>query len=249
MKKALTKLGVGSVIALGLAINPLTGVQAVFAASDASNFEGINIQAGVGYQGTSAKVDSITNNGVGGLNINGASLGQANGSSVAATLGLGYTKALTDSFTLGIEAEYNGVPSQTGSADFKDSTGSALVTNANKFTLSNQMSVSLIPGFAVSPDTLIYAKVGYAMATLKSNDQSTPAIFGSSNLNGILLGLGAKMNFSKNVYGFAEANAVQYGSASTSGNLNRTNPVSVIPVSGSAKVNSYNGLVGVGYRF
>ena len=240
MKKALTKLGVGSVIALGLAINPLTGVQAVFAASDASNFEGFNAQIGAGYQSTSAKITSINDTtGV----VKGANFNQANGGSVVATLGLGYTKSLGDSFTLGVQAEYNAAPSQTGNSNMVASDGTAIV--ANKFTLNNQASISLVPGFAVNADTLVYA-----LATLKSNgvDAADPAVFKNTNVNGILLGLGAKYNFTKNVYGFVEANAVQYGNASTSGVANTTNH-GTLTLSGTTNVNSYNGLVGVGYRF
>ena len=247
MKKALTKLGVGSVIALGLAINPLTGVQAVFAASDASNFEGFNAQLGVGYQGASAKVTNISGSNSQ-ASVSGANFGQANGSSVAGTLGLGYTKALGDSFTLGVEAEYNPTSTQTGNSAMTDSSGNNIVNN--KFSLNNQASISLVPGFAVNADTLVYAKVGYAMASLKSKsvDASNPAIFNNANVNGFLLGLGAKYNFTKNVYGFVEANAVQYGNASVSGSANTANK-GVIPLTGTTNVNSYNGLVGVGYRF
>jgi outer membrane immunogenic protein len=242
MKKVLTKLGVGSIIALGLAINPLTGVQAVFAA-DADSFEGFNAQVGIGYQSTSGKIDSITN----GSNVNGASITQGNGSSVAGVIGLGYTKALSDSFTLGLEAEYNAAPASAGNGTMVDKTGAPVSPTAgtNKFTLNNQASISLVPGFAVSKDALIYAKVGYAMATLKTDANSNGTTFSNVNVNGILVGLGAKYNFSKNVYGFAEANAIQYGNASTNGTV--TNPTQAI--SGTAKTNAYNGLVGVGYRF
>ena len=214
MKKALTKLGVGSVIALGLAINPLTGVQAVFAASDASNFEGFNAQAGVGYQASQAALSGIS-----GGSINGANLSQQTGSSVATSIGLGYTKAVSDNVTAGVELEYNPVNSDGGKGQITGNNGSS-VSQTGKFTFRNQTSVAFVPGYAVTPSTLVYAKAGYAFANLKT-EGSNGSTFNNTNLNGLLIGLGVRTNFDSNWYGFAEANTVQYGNQGVSGTINQ----------------------------
>jgi opacity protein-like surface antigen len=102
--------------------------------------------------------------------------------------------------------------------------------------------------FLVWVITFLSGQIGWVTATAKltPNDNSGDNL--NTNVNGYLLGLGVKHLFTKNVYGFAEANYIGYsaGSATAADSF----PDGQVTSLGYTNTpTSYNFLVGVGYKF
>jgi opacity protein-like surface antigen len=213
---------------------------AVFA--QAKNFEGFGIQLSTGYQNNEIKTTDLALEGLQLSNF-GVSVPNSSKGEMPLNIGLGYTYALTERFTLGALVEYNPIAMNSGSGSLKFG-GVTSQDPLDKFNskLENQVSISLVPGYAFTDATMGYAKVGWINATAKF---SPPDGTVSSNVNGLLLGLGAKHLFTKNIYGFAEATYATYGGSNSS----YTSNANGAKISASLTPTSYSFLVGVGYKF
>jgi opacity protein-like surface antigen len=110
------------------------------------------------------------------------------------------------------------------------------------FPVSKQFALSIAPGFQFNEKTLGYLKLGWvhAPSTVDQGPGRTPY---SVDLNGLVVGLGAKYLFTKSLYGFLEVNVVQFQK------LNFTSWQGNIPIEGSATTKAQNIMLGVGYRF
>ncbi len=176
-----------------------------------SAFEGAYGQIGIGYQSSKAKtVESINFN---------------NSTGFASTVGAGYNFQVSKEFLLGLGAEYSFLPSS--SANYTYDGGSGTYKNKNTY------NIFLSPGFALSKDSLAYAKVGYTGTTYSFTEGSTD----NFNLTGYSLGLGYKQIIDGGLYGFAEGNYMSYNQ--------KTVGTEQVRLSG----NSMNLLVGIGYKF
>ncbi len=175
-----------------------------------SAFEGAYGQLGIGYQSSKGKTDVPVN------------FDSTNG--FASVVAAGYNFSISKEFLLGIGAEYSFVPTSEANLSFSDRGR----TVTEKYKNQNTYNIFLSPGYAISKDSLAYAKVGYTGTSYKFVDST-------NNLTGYSLGLGYKQIISGGLYGFAEGNYFSYG--------NKT--VNDVKLSG----NSMNLLVGVGYKF
>jgi opacity protein-like surface antigen len=197
-------------------IKLLVAVAATVVASSAmaqSAFEGAYGQLGVGYQSSKGKTDIPVN------------FDSTNG--FASVVAAGYNFSISKEFLLGIGAEYSFVPTSEANLRYTDSdTG---LPGTEKYKNQNTYNIFLSPGYAISKDSLAYAKVGYTGTSYKFAN-------GTDNLTGYSLGLGYKQIINGGLYGFAEGNYLSYGNKTTD---------SGIKLSG----NSMNLLVGVGYKF
>lgn len=171
-----------------------------------SAFEGAYGQIGIGYQSISPSLNTVTFD---------------TSSGFATAIGIGYNFAIDKNFLLGIGADYN--PVASSSANYR------VGSTTDSYKSQNSYNIFLTPGYALSKDSLAYAKVGYSATTFKYNDGSP-----NDNLTGYMVGLGYKQIIDGGLYGFTEANY-----SSTSKNVDI----------GSLKSNSYNLLVGIGYKF
>jgi hypothetical protein len=197
-------------------IKLLVAAAATVVASSAmaqSAFEGAYGQVGIGYQSSKAKTD-----------VSDISFNSTNG--FASTVGAGYNFAVRKDFLLGIGAEYSFLP--TSQANFTYDEGNGPETE--KYKNQNTYNIFLSPGYAISKDSLAYAKLGYTGTTYKFDAGD------SYSLNGYSLGLGYKQVIDGGLYGFAEGNYMSYNNKTLD---------SGIKLSG----NSMNLLVGVGYKF
>lgn len=176
-----------------------------------SAFEGAYGQIGIGYQSSKAKIESVNFN---------------NSTGFASTVGAGYNFQVSKEFLLGLGAEYSFLPSSSANYTY---TG-----GAGKYKNKNTYNVFLSPGFALSKDSLAYAKVGYTGTTYSFTEEGSTDNY---NLTGYSLGLGYKQIIDGGLYGFAEGNYMSYGQKT----------VSTPPVRLSG--NSMNLLVGIGYKF
>lgn len=146
----------------------------------------------------------------------------------ATAIGAGYNFAIDKSFLLGIGADYN--PVATSSANYTDT----VTSDTSKYKMQNTYNIFVSPSLVIDKDSLAYAKVGYTGTTVKFDGGS------NYNLTGYSLGLGYKQIISGGFYGFAEGNYFSYQNKSfTDGNGDAF----------KMKANTYNLLVGVGYKF
>jgi len=213
-------------------IKLLVAAAATVVASSAmaqSAFEGFNAQLGAGYNSYSPKMTDQPNSGT----VSTFSMG--NGGSMALRGGLGYTAALGSAFSLGGLVEY----------DFVNSKNVAVTENSGGKTYSginlqqkNKTTFSVLPGIAIDPMTMAYAKLGYS--TFKT--QLTAPDFSGSATNGSYnYGLGVKKLIDKNIYVYGEGN---YSTI-----VNKTQPYSDGTGSTKFSGSSYNLIVGAGYKF
>lgn len=195
-----------------------------------SAFEGFFGQIGIGYESTNPKISNGTlTTGGDSYNISNSN----NSSGLGGTVSLGSYFSVTNSFLLGIGAEYS--PIATSNANWTLNVPSASEVNANKFKKKNSYNIFISPALAIDKNKLAYAKVGYTGMSSQTTDQE--GVKDTYNFSGYSLGLGYKQIIDGGLYGFAEANYASYGSKT------------LIDTTGNLKPTTMNFLVGVGYRF
>ena len=229
------KLRLYTVLASALAASSIGAAQA-----QSTSFEGLYGQVGVGFESVSP---SFSNSGV---NVTGygyvpynTSIDSSTG--FTGTVTAGYMIPVTKDFLFGIGAEYSPIESQSSNYTV-GITG--LGTAQGSYKKENSYNIFVSPATPIGNDGLLYGKIGYTGASIKSTLGSSS---GSQSYTGYSLGLGYKQIITGGLYGFAEGNYFNYG--------NKTNTYSGT-VLGAAytetlttSANAYNFLVGVGYKF
>lgn len=226
-------------IALAIALTVMAGT--TFAQS--SKFQGAFGQAGVGYESAKPSHDSST------LSVNRVSIpvntSSTSANSMIGTFSLGWYQDVAKGFLLGVGAEYS--PFAGAGADMNVTTairvpGQNNATNSYKYQKKDSYNIFISPAMTVGTDGLAYAKIGYTGAKVANYNTLT------YNFTGYSLGLGYKQFFSAGWYGFVEANYASYGNQTESA----TNPLGggrTLTASGTNGLSTYNGLIGVGYKF
>lgn len=183
-----------------------------FSHAQAVNFEGLSVQAAVGIQQQTVKVS--------GLGINGTAYKLPNqrydNTAVPFYLSAGYAAAVTPNLTLGAIVEYS--------------------------PISNQVGISVVPGYALTDQTQAYLKLGWVYSPT-TVDQGPGRSDSSEYLNGGLVGAGVKMLVTKNIYVYAELNYIRFAS------MRFGSWYGSMPINGYANVDAYNLMAGLGYRF
>ena len=231
--------------------NVLVGalLSAMVGTASAGAFDGHYVQIGIGGASTETQTSYPSLLG----NLPGFSTGanSSGGSFLGQILG-GYSQSF-DRFNIAANVFYNIGNQDSGSNNYGLS-GSNGYLNANQsFQMKNSWGVSLEPGFYVTDQTLGYLKLSYFNSQLNYNASysahlnspgftASGSANGSSSMNGIGYGLGAKQMFTDNIYGFLEYQYVQYDQWNDSGLFGSG-------YSTSYKPNQNYGLVGVGYKF
>ena len=210
-----------------------------------SKFEGAYGQVGVGFTSVTPSLNSTSLTPPAGNSPSSYGLGTSIDStnSFAGSIGLGYTFSVAPKFTLGLGADYLPFNGQSGNFTLTNSSlNPSSVTGT--FKQKQSYNIYLAPGYEVTPEGLLYAKLGYAGTTIEY------ATTGSQNFTGYLVGLGFKQIVSGGFYAFAEANYVSYGeqNVSATGRWN-SGVTGTYTINGKMSANSFTGLVGVGYRF
>lgn len=204
-----------------------------------SAFEGVYGQVGVGYESVSP---TLTNQQITIPSIQAAPFSWNSSSSSANSMvgvfTLGYNHNITKEFLLGVGVDYSPFAGSKGNYTLNNGT---LGSSPGYYQKLNSYNIFLSPGYAIDKDKLAYAKVGYTGASVKADGIRT------TNYTGYSLGLGYKQIIKGGLYGFVEGNYMSYGNktVSDSGTVSGRAYTS----SGTSSANSYNLLVGVGYRF
>ena len=166
-----------------------------------------------------------------------------NANGYAGNISAGYMFPINGSFLLGIGATLFPGNSPTASTSGKNIVG----TVNGEYYLSNLYSIYLLPAYAIDTEKLLYGKIGYAAATIHSSASGNRVgNFSqvSTNMNGVVFGLGYKQIVMGSVYLFAEANYA----------INNDKAVSTVTddgfiVNSTAKATGFDVMFGVGYRF
>jgi hypothetical protein len=152
--------------------------------------------------------------------------------------------------------------------------GSTMTSNGSTLKLSNRLNFFISPGYVIDKDKLVYLKAGYSQVTAQGSRATSVTVANASGVNsfptttagtgasstvsGYLIGLGYKQTVAGGLYGFVEGNYMGYGNISESYNaignsasktaVGVTNS-NVTTISRSQNLNSYQFLVGIGYKF
>lgn len=232
-----------------------------------SAFQGFYGQLSTGYENNTASGLSsplIASDGVQTETFANFSASNQSFGGVPLIAGIGYNFALSPKWLVGIGVDYSFLTQESSSYNYKAS-GSFLdgiSANGAKIKASNRLNIFITPSYAISEDKLVYLKAGYssiqvdhtAPSSLSIDSQSVSlAGFGltsnqSKTLNGYVLGLGYKQIIKGGFYAFAEANYMNYGSQDF-GYTRQLQPGVTLKTSTSSSLDSYQVLVGVGYKF
>ncbi len=201
-----------------------------------SAFEGFYGQIGVGYESVEASEKGSTYTSTGGTTSS-LTRSFSDSKGFASSIALGYSMPLSDSFVLGVGAEYYPLNSQNSGYTY---TIPSVTSGTGNWKKKNSYNIFLSPGFVINKDSLAYAKIGYTSADTQNNITGSSA--NAETRNGYSLGLGYKQFIDGNLYGFAEANYFDYGDKTSTTVSNGTSTT-------KTGMTSYNFLIGVGYRF
>jgi outer membrane immunogenic protein len=210
-----------------------------------SKFEGFYGQVGVGFSSVTPSLKGVTITPPAGNSPSSYGMGSSIDStnSFAGAIGLGYTFAVAPKFTIGIGADYLPFNGQSGNFTITNSSLSPS-SQTSTFKQKETMNLYIAPGLEITPESMLYAKLGYSASSFSYGNG------GSQNLNGYLVGLGYKQIIQGGFYGFAEANYTSYGEANVSGSGAWNSGVTgTYATNGKLSANTFTGLVGVGYKF
>lgn len=209
-----------------------------------SAFQGFYGQVGTGYENNTVQNSNIAFSDASFV-TNSSGGGTATSAGAPLVLGLGYTFSVAPKFTLGLGADYSALPQTTGTSTYNfgggcsDPDGGCVKLN---YKISDRYNIFVTPGYAIDKDKLAYLKVGYSGQTVTAQAQNGGGNT-STNVSGIVAGLGYKQIITGGIYGFGEFNYFNYAKANfSSSDMNGSMNI-------KQGVNAYNFLVGVGYKF
>jgi opacity protein-like surface antigen len=177
-----------------------------------SSFKGLSVYTATGLQKGSVTLSDVT---VSNTNIP-VPTNDYHSTGTPWMVGLNYAHALSSRITLAAQIDY--------------------------FPVSQQVALSILPGYEFTSRTLGYIRLGWVHAP-STVDQGPGRAAYKVNLNGVVGGIGAKYLVTPNLYGFVELNYVKFEQ------LRFTSWVGQIPITGNANSQAVNLLLGVGYRF
>ena len=171
-------------------------------------------------------------------------------------LGGGYFHEVTSDWLIGFGVDYHPLAQNSGWFDHQTTNpdNTQFSFGNMSYQVSNRVNLSIMPAYALTPDKLLYLKLGYSTQTLKArqvrdgSDELNSGYERSARQNGMLIGAGYKQTMAHGFYGFVEANSVFYAKATIQGNgSNSINDN--IAFSSRPSVSAMNVLFGVGYTF
>jgi outer membrane immunogenic protein len=233
-----------------------------------SAFQGFYGQLSTGYESNSASGLSSPLTLSNGVDSATAYVGAPNQSFGGAPLiaGLGYSFSVAPKWIIGVGADYSFLsqqsPAYSYSLSSSDISGGVSLSGAN-IKVSNRFNISISTGYEIDKDKLVYLKAGFSSIkgaasaptdvtvggkTMPISDAGFSPSGQSKTLNGYILGVGYKQIISGGFYAFAEGNYLNYGKQ----NFGKTTPIEsgiTLTTNTSSGINSYQFLVGVGYKF
>jgi len=237
-------------------IKLLVAAAATVVASSAmaqSAFEGFYGQVGTGYENNSIGNNDSTVSALNGSNPVVYSAPNQSFGGAPLVIGLGYNFSIAPSWLLGLGVDYSLLSQTSSSYTTRNPAGET--ASGQSMKASDRFNIFLTPGYVIDKDKLVYLKAGYSSVKATSNSPTSyvdtgssgaisPALNNpSSTVGGYIVGLGYKQMIANGIYGFAEGNYMSYSKPSLV--AANTNFRSVV----NPSINSYQLLVGVGYKF
>jgi len=217
-------VAVGSVLAIAVATPGFAQMK---------EFTGASVYGSTGYNTWSTEFSGTKDT------TNTYSLDTATSAGLPLFVGVDYTWALNDVNSLGLSFERNFVKSASGSSNIY--IGSTYVGGSST-VVDNSYQISVLPGFLIDKNSLVYGKIGYYSAGLTNS-----SIYSSNSFTqtGYSLGAGVKTLFNipssgNNFYVFGESN---YRIANSVGQTFSSGSTSDL------KLGGMNVLVGLGMHF
>lgn len=219
-----------------------------------SAFEGFYGQLATGYESNQASNLDMTFSSDQKLNASNQTFGGA-----PLILGLGYNFSIGSKWLIGIGADYSTL-SQTSSNYSEVNQDGIRSFDGSSLKASNRFNIFIAPGYAIDENKLIYLKAGYSSLNLTQQNPNInnipglgqfPISYGdqSKTVSGYVIGLGYKQIIQGGIYAFAEANYMSYAKPSFSRSLSPAIIDADTSLTSQPSVNSYQLLVGVGYKF
>ena len=167
---------------------------------------------------------------------------------VPLVVGFGYFFDAYNDFKLGVGVDYSAL-TQSQVMVPTDKNGAP-----NTFYIQNRTSLFLMPSWQIDESKLLYLKGGYSTQKLTENRVSNSNASGysiSGWQNGYIVGAGYRQEIYKGLYGFVEANYMQYSnvdlpSSHTTYYRGASYPSTTYQ---NPKGITYTTLAGVGYKF
>jgi outer membrane immunogenic protein len=206
--------------------------------AQSKNFEGASIGVYGGTYGAAVNGSVVTGAGVSTSETNNGAIGKVG---MIAGGDLAYTFATGSNGFVALGGTYIPASAKFGSGDTSAGSNNTAATVSGK--IKHPYSIYLQPGYAVSNDSAIYAKVSYLEAKFDISSSAT-ITQQPGNLNGWGYGIGLKTFLDKNTFVEVEGNYSKYDTltAKYTATGGQTNTVTATP-----KV--AQGLVTIGYRF
>lgn len=205
-----------------------------------SKFEGPFVQGAVGYTNVSSKFNETVT--VGAQTRTPENFAADNLSVLTGNIGAGYNFRIAPQWLIGFSVDY--MPTASGSANTKITFAQVPQLGVTgSYQMKNPYNLSVMPGYEISPNQLVYGKVAYTGASVVYSDANIAAT--STNMTGYTLGVGYKQALENQFYVFAEGlyTKFQDQTASVSG------PAGISNLSLTVGASGYTFLVGAGYRF
>ena len=217
---------------IGLTISFLS----TLASAQSSEFDGWSAQIGLGYQSSDVTLDNVKQSGT----AIAVTADKLKPSGTVMMLGVGYTASMTDKYTLGGMFEINALKSQSsfGNTYFN---GAKVASGGITNVLANQYQLSIVGGYKMEKDTLLYGKLGYVTAKSETTNEDASAAT-SPNMSGYALGVGLKKLYDKKTFGYIEANSIKFNNQ----DLTDAGDSRITYTSGGS---GYNIVVGIGMNF
>jgi hypothetical protein len=239
-------------------IKLLVAAAATVVASSAmaqSAFQGFYGQISTGYENNNVSSANTTGIQSGASTADTWQAGNQSFGGAPLVIGLGYNFSVAPKWLIGLGVDYSALSQKSSS--FTSTRAGIDTLSGQSMEASNRFNIFVAPSYEIDKDKLVYLKAGYSSVTAKANAPTyytsgdTPSDSGpisglsnqSSTVGGFIVGLGYKQIITGGIYGFAEANYMSYAKPSFSGTTDGYN------ITTNPSINSYQALVGVGYRF
>lgn len=215
--------------------------------AQSKSFEGVSLGISASSVGVEATGSHTSNSGT---TANG-SLGKV---TQIAAVDLSYGFSISSNSLIQIGATYTPGKAKAGTGTFTDNTSSSGATTTSPGSINLQVkdpyTVYIAPTYAVSKDSAIYAKIGYAKADVDAAATGNATLSKKpEDLEGVVMAIGSKTMLTPNLYIGVEASYTDYDTVSGTTAVGNSDGGTNGSKTVNADIKVAQGLVTIGYKF
>jgi len=215
--------------------------------AQSKSFEGVSLGISASSVGVEASGSHTSNSGT---TANG-SLGKV---TQIAAADLSYGFAISQNALIQIGATYTPGKAKAGTGTFTDNTSTSGVTTTSPGSINLQVkdpyTIYIAPTYAVSKDSAIYAKIGYAKADVDATATGNATLSKKpGDLEGTVMAIGSKTMLTPNLYIGVEASYTDYDTVTGTTAVGAEGGGTTGGKTVNADVKVAQGVVTIGYRF